>query len=61
VTGEIEERGGFGVVKMIEDAGLVAAEVLMRLGVADVAFVAGEVDLGIAAEDGVYFGGEHGR
>ena len=60
MAGEIEESGGLDVVEMVEDAGLVAAEDLLSLGVADVPFVAGEVDLRVAAEDGVYFGPGHG-
>jgi hypothetical protein len=57
VAREVEERGGFDVVEVIEDAGLVGADDGLGGCVANVASVAGEVDLGVAAEDGIDFGG----
>jgi len=59
VAGKIEERGGLYVVEMIENAGLVTAKDGLRLFVAYVPLVAGEVDLGIAAKNRVYLGVGH--
>ena len=46
-----KRAGGFVVVQVVEDAGLIGAEDGVGGFVADMAFVAGEVDLGVAAED----------
>jgi hypothetical protein len=59
VAGEVEERGGFDVVEMVEDGGLTGGEDGLRSFVADVAAVGGEVDLRVRVEDGFDVGG-HG-
>jgi hypothetical protein len=61
MPGEIEERCGLNVVEVVEDAGLVGAE--DRLGglVPYVPLVAGEIDLGIAAEYEVDIGAHGSR
>jgi iron(III)-enterobactin esterase len=59
VAGEIEHRRAFDIVEVIEDACLMSADDVLSFFVADVAAVAGEVDLGVTAEDQVYFGAGH--
>src|SRR3954470_3699507 len=58
MLGEVEQGGGIDIVEVIEDAGLVGAEDGRRLFVADVAAVAGEIDLRVTVEDGID-AGEH--
>jgi hypothetical protein len=55
VAREIEDGCAFDIVEVIENAGLVSADYGVGLFVADVAAVASEVDLRIAAKDDVYF------
>jgi hypothetical protein len=44
MPGELEHTGGLDLVEVIENAGLMGAEPLMRFLVLDVARVAGEVN-----------------
>jgi hypothetical protein len=59
MAGKVEERRGLHIVEMIENASLMTAEYRPSLFVADVALVASEVDLGVAAKNRVYFGARH--
>ena len=62
----LDVRGSsMSVSKSYEDSGVLStiediAKDLLGFLIADVSFVAGEVDLRVAAEDGVHFGGGHG-
>ena len=59
VAGEVEHGCAFDVVEVVEDAGLVSADDVLRFFVAHVATMTGEVDFWVTAENEVYFGAGH--